>query len=56
MSTAEISKENQVVLGKLVCDAAKTFFENENNRRAFEDWYLATYGKTYIWKGEYQNG
>lgn len=54
MSAAEIPKENQIVLGKLVCSAVRTFFENENNRRAFEKWYLQNYGEPYVWKGESQ--
>lgn len=56
MSTVEIPRENQAVLGRIVCNAVKTYFENENHRRAFEEWYLKHYGKPYVWKGENQNG
>lgn len=54
MSAAIIPKENQTVFGRAVCSAVKTFFENETNRRAFEEWYLKNYGKPYVWKGEPQ--
>lgn len=55
MSTVEIPRENQTVLGRLVCRAARAYFENEEHRRAFEEWYLQNYGKPYVWKGESHN-
>lgn len=55
MSTEEIPRENQTVLGKSICSAIKTYFEDEEHRRAFEKWYLQNYGKPYVWKGEFRN-
>lgn len=31
-------------------------FRDEERRREFEDWYLKTYGKSYVWKTEEYNG
>jgi len=50
MST--IRKEDENLLGRIVYEAAKRYFEDNEHRRAFEEWYLANYGKPYIWQGE----
>lgn len=26
------------------------YFDNEENRHEFDDWYLKTYGTPYVWK------
>lgn len=47
-----VIKENEKVLGNVVRDSIKRYFENSEHRRAFEKWYLINYGKPYKWKGE----
>lgn len=54
MSVNEIPKENQPTFGRIVVQAVKRYFENKDNRSAFEKWYLQTYGEPYVWKGESQ--
>ena len=51
--TLSASDEKQI--GKLICHYAKTYFENEDNRRAFEKWYKEQYGKVYKWKSKTEN-
>lgn len=50
-----LSKENETQISKLICRYAKTYFEDENNRRAFEKWYKEHYGKVYKWKLKTEN-
>lgn len=50
-----LSKENEIEVGKIICCFAKAFFENIENRRAFEKWYLAKYGTAYEWKTNKEN-
>lgn len=45
-----LSKENENEISKLICRLAKNYFENEDNRRAFEKWYFEKYGQVYEWK------
>ena len=50
-----LSKENETEVGKLICCFAKAFFENIENRRAFEKWYFEKYGVAYKWKTNKEN-
>lgn len=51
MNKSTIPKDIEVLLGKIICNATKNYFKNEENRRAFEKWYLEKYKKKYEWKG-----
>lgn len=51
MNKSTIPKDIEVLLGKLICNATKNYFKNEENCRAFEKWYLEKYKKKYEWKG-----
>lgn len=45
-----LSKANENEISKLICRSAKAYFENEDNRRAFEKWYFENYGQVYKWE------
>lgn len=51
----ELPKSIKTQISKLICHCAKTYFEDENNRRAFEKWYKEHYGKVYKWKLRTEN-
>ncbi len=51
MTQSTIPKQNENILGKLVCSSTKRYFQNEEHRRAFEKWYFEKYQKHYEWKG-----
>ncbi len=48
--SAVLAKAAEVEIGKLICKATKAFFENSENRAAFEKWFLERYGIPYDWK------
>lgn len=50
----KLRKQDERYIGKIVYEAVKRYFQNNEHRRAFEEWHLATYGKPYEWKGESQ--
>lgn len=37
-------------LARAAYAAASRFYRDPENRKKFEAWYLATYGKPYVWK------
>ncbi len=53
---ATIRKQDQIILGRIVIDAALRYYAAKAHRKAFERWYSAKYGKPYVWpqdEGEY---
>lgn len=34
----------------LLARSAREFFQNEQHRKEFEEWYLKKYGKSYVWE------
>ena len=34
---------------QIIIDAVYEAFRDEANRREFEEWYLKTYGKPFVW-------
>ena len=50
-----LSKENETEISKLICRSAKTYFDKEDNCRAFEKWYFEKYGQVYQWKVKKEN-
>lgn len=53
--SAVLAKTDEVEIGKLICKATKAFFENAENRAAFEKWFLEQYGIPYVWKKVSEN-
>ena len=39
-------------LARAVRCAVRRYFKDPENRKAFEEWHLATYGESYVWKYE----
>lgn len=50
-----LSKADEIEVGKIICCFAKAFFEQVENRRAFEKWYFEKYGIAYKWKTNKEN-
>jgi len=45
-----MDEEKLKLLGSTVADCVKSFMLSDENRRAFEEWYLKRYGKSYEWR------
>ena len=37
-------------LARKVYFVVQNYYKDPNNRKEFDEWYLATYGKPYVWK------
>ena len=42
-------------LARAAIAAACRFYRDPENRKKFEEWYFATYGKPYVWKHYYSD-
>ena len=43
-------KDQAKAFASLLTRSVREFFQDEQHRKEFEEWYLKKYGKSYVWE------
>lgn len=43
-------KDQAKAFASLLARSVREFFQDEQHRKEFEEWYLKKYGKSYVWE------